>query len=75
MDFDIVEGNDLSCTDFAGFAQLDQAIDVYRGTGDQRFTGAAAVTQSDQLEQLIEFDMVAIELEFNALHESDRLLG
>src|SRR3546814_14466835 len=52
----------------AGLAQLDLAIHAHRAAGDQRLAGTAAVANPHQLEQLVEFDEVAVELEVELVH-------
>src|SRR5690606_8980097 len=58
----------LSRADLAGLAQLDRAIHLHRTAGDELLAGAAAVDHAAQLQQLVEFDVVALELEFDLVH-------
>src|SRR5690606_19322216 len=58
----------LPRADLAGLAQLDRAAHTHRAAGHQRLAGAAAVAQAGELEQLVEFDVVALELEIDRLH-------
>src|SRR5690606_22687446 len=55
----------LPGADLAGLAQFDRAVDLDFAAGDQRLAGAAAVDQPDQLQQLVELDVVALEFEID----------
>src|SRR3546814_5983722 len=55
----------------AGLAQLDLAVNEHHAAGDQRLAGTAAVANPHQLEQLVEFDEVAVELEVELVHRSE----
>src|SRR3546814_12662939 len=43
-------------------------IHAHRAAGHQRLAGAAAVAYPRKLEQLVEFDVIAVELEVDRLH-------
>src|SRR5690606_4198250 len=58
----------LARADLAGLAQLRRAIDADHAAGHQRLAGAAAVANADQLEQLVQFHMLALELEIDGFH-------
>src|SRR5690606_3102053 len=60
----------LSRADLAGLAQLDRAIHLHPTTGDELLAGTPAVDHAAQLQQLVEFDVVALELEFDLLHQA-----
>src|SRR5690606_14841508 len=58
----------LPRADLAGLAQLHRAIHAHGTSGDQRLSSASAVHHATQLEQLVEFDVVALELELDLIH-------
>ncbi len=58
----------LAAADLAGLAQFDHAVDAHSAAGDQMFPGAAAVADAGQLQQLVQFDMVAVEFEADLGH-------
>src|SRR3546814_676429 len=68
LDPDITDLDPLPGAYLAGLAQLDLAIHAHRAAGDQRLAGTAAVANPHQLEQLVEFDEVAVELEVELVH-------
>src|SRR3546814_4874707 len=68
LDPDITDLDPLPGAYLAGLAQLDLAIHAHRAAGDQRLAGTAAVENPHQLEQLVEFDEVAVELEVEFDH-------
>src|SRR3546814_13500813 len=72
LDPDITDLDQLPGAYLAGLAQLDLAIHAHRAAGDQRLAGTAAVANPHQLEQLVEFDEVAVELEVELVHEIGR---
>src|SRR3546814_3528528 len=43
-------------------------LHAHRAAGHQRLAGAAAVAYPRKLEQLVEFDVIAVELEVDRLH-------
>src|SRR5690606_22605079 len=53
----------LARADLAGLAQLHGAIDAHGAAGHERLAGASAVDHAAQLQQLVEFDVVALEFE------------
>ena len=68
MDLNVFDADNLAGPNLAGFAQLDGAVDGYRAARDQGLAGTAAVAQAGQFQQLVEFDELAIEVEFNMFH-------
>src|SRR3546814_619581 len=60
--------SDVCSSDLAGLAHLHRAIHAHRAAGHQRLAGAAAVAYPRKLEQLVEFDVIAVELEVDRLH-------
>src|SRR3546814_12282332 len=68
LDPDFADLDPLPRTDLAGLAHLHRAIHAHRAAGHQRLAGAAAVAYPRKLEQLVEFDVIAVELEVDRLH-------
>src|SRR5512132_989230 len=64
----IADGDHLARADLAGLAQFGLAVDLYIAAGDDHISGAAAVADADQLEQLVELDVFAVEIESDCLH-------
>src|SRR5471030_1609954 len=58
----------LARANLARLAQLDLAVDLHFALGDARFRRAAAIGEAHQLEQVVQFDVVACEREFEARH-------
>ena len=50
--------------DFASLTQFSDAIHTNRTAGDQLLASAAAVAQANQLQELVEFDVVGFQFEF-----------
>src|SRR4249919_25658 len=68
VDPDGIDRHALACMDLAGLAQLHHAVHAHHSAGDELLAGATAVAQARDLEQLVEFDEVAIEFESDELH-------
>src|SRR3546814_562424 len=68
LDPDITDLDPLPGAYLAGLAQLDLAVNAHHAAGDQHLAGTAAVANPHQLEQLVEFDEVAVELEVELVH-------
>ena len=62
VNFFIRKANTLTRTQLAADAGLDLAVDVNRAPGDQRLCGAAGRRQTQQLEEDVQFDELALEL-------------
>src|SRR6478609_9463459 len=55
--------------DLAGLPQFHLAVHGDHAAGDQVLAGTAAVDDTDELEQLVEFDVIVpVQGEFEALH-------
>src|SRR5690606_16474670 len=67
-DFGIAHPHHLAGADLGGLAQLHRAIDPHRAARHQLLAGAAGIAQPGQLQQLVEFDEIAIEVEVDGLH-------
>src|SRR5690606_25539034 len=68
VDSHAVDLHPLPGTDLAGLARLHDAVHAHRTAGHQGLAGTAAVAQAGELEQLVEFDEIAVELEVESLH-------
>ena len=68
-DPDIAQADDLAGADFAGFAQLLLAVDLDVAARDDHLAGAAAVADAGDFQQLIEFDVFALQAERDFLHD------
>jgi hypothetical protein len=55
--FDVVEAYHLAVMNFAGFAKFLMPVDRYSATGDEHFSGTAAVADADQFEKLVQLDV------------------
>src|SRR5260370_19887176 len=70
LDRGVVDENGLARGDLARLAQLDLAVALHLTLGDACFGRAAAVGEAHQLEQVVQFDVIAREREFESRHVS-----
>jgi hypothetical protein len=68
FDHDIPDLDALASMDLAGLSQLDGAVHPHRAAGDQMLARATAVADTGEFEQLIEFDVIAVEFEEKGRH-------
>src|SRR5690606_29518724 len=68
LDPGLADLDPLPRADLAGLARFDLAVHAHHAAGHQRLAGAAAVADPRQLEQLVEFDEVALEGEGDIVH-------
>src|SRR4051812_44725493 len=64
----VAEQHHLTRADLARFTRFDAAVDGHRAVGDHQFGLAAAVRESRNLQQIVEFDVVASEREIEVGH-------
>ena len=67
-DAEFPDAHRLAFADLAGLAQLGLAIDGDGARGHQSLAGAAAVADAYQFQQLVQFDVFAIEVEIDFFH-------
>src|ERR1700750_2533663 len=68
MDDEVFQLHHLARVDLAGLAQLLLAVHVDHARRHDGLARAAAVAQADQLAQLIEFHVLAVQVEIDVWH-------
>ena len=58
----------LAGADLGGLAQFRRAVHPHRAAGHQLLAGTAGIADARQLQQLVEFDEVAVEVEIDEVH-------
>lgn len=68
VDLVVGEFDYLVCVDFVGFVQFDFIVDLYLVFVDDYFGFVVVGDQVGQFQQLFEFDVVVVEVEFENLY-------
>src|SRR5512146_2694580 len=69
-DLRISQGHHLTGAYLGSLTQLHLPVDRYQSLRHQRLARAAAVAHTGELEQLVQLDELAAQVEFELLHES-----
>src|SRR5690606_25209675 len=65
VDLGVAQGHHLPGADLRGLARLLHAIHAHGARRHQGLSGAAAVAEAGELEELVELDVVALEFEID----------